>query len=67
MWTAGGFHYWDGNYADILVDERANRLAYDFWRDKVRERITDPALQEKLAPSEPPHPFGVKRPSLEQT
>jgi len=67
LWAAGGFHYWVGNYADILVDERANRLAYDFWRDKVRERITDPALQEKLAPSDPPHPFGVKRPSLEQT
>jgi cation diffusion facilitator CzcD-associated flavoprotein CzcO len=67
LWQAGGFHYWVGNYADILLDDKANRLAYDFWRNKVRERIADPVLQEKLAPLEPPHPFGVKRPSLEQT
>ncbi|TXG95963.1 MAG: cyclopentanone 1,2-monooxygenase, partial [Nevskiaceae bacterium] len=39
---------------------------YDFWRDKTRARIKDPALADKLAPMEPPHPFGVKRPSLEQ-
>jgi cation diffusion facilitator CzcD-associated flavoprotein CzcO len=67
LWQAGGFHYWVGNYADILLDEKANRRAYEFWRDKVRERIADPVLQEKLAPMKPPHPFGVKRPSLEQT
>jgi hypothetical protein len=36
------------------------------WRDKVRARIKDPAVAEKLAPTEPLHPFGVKRPSLEQ-
>src|SRR3546814_14601861 len=28
--------------------------------------MADPDLAEKLAPSEPPHPFGTKRPSLEQ-
>ncbi|MDA8342770.1 MAG: cyclopentanone 1,2-monooxygenase, partial [Actinomycetota bacterium] len=48
-------------------DEQSNRTAYDFWRDKVRARIHDPVTAEALAPMEPPHPFGVKRPSLEQT
>ena len=43
-----------------------NRIAYDFWRDRTRERIHDPAIAEKLAPTDPPHPFGTKRPSLEQ-
>jgi len=65
-WEKGGFHFWVGTFSDILTDERANRLAYDFWRDKVRARIKDPAVAEKLAPTEPPHPFGAKRPSLEQ-
>ena len=66
LWEEGGFAFWAGNFADLLLDEKANRLAYDFWKDKVRGRVADPRLAELLAPSEPPHPFGVKRPSLEQ-
>lgn len=66
MWEMGGFHFWIGTFADVLLNEAANRTAYDFWRDKVRKRIKDPVTAEKLAPLEPPHPFGVKRPSLEQ-
>jgi cation diffusion facilitator CzcD-associated flavoprotein CzcO len=66
QWQAGGLRFWYANFADLLTDERANRHAYDFWRDKTRARIADPALHEILAPSEPPHPFGTKRPSLEQ-
>jgi cyclohexanone monooxygenase len=66
-WRRGGFHFWAGTFSDILVDETANRTAYDFWRDKTRQRIDDPALAELLAPSDPPYPFGTKRPSLEQT
>jgi cyclohexanone monooxygenase len=66
LWEKGGFHFWVGNYIDTLMDEKANRLAYEFWREKTQERINDPALAEILAPAEPPHPFGVKRPSLEQ-
>ena len=41
-------------------------MAYEFWRDKVRQRIKDPRTAEKLAPTVPPHPYGVKRLSLEQ-
>ena len=67
LWTEGGFVPWLGNFADMYTSEKTNRAAYDFWRDKVRERITDPCLQEKLAPTEPPHPYGVKRISLEQS
>lgn len=66
QWQAGGLRFWYANFADLLTDERANRHAYDFWRDKTRARIANPALHESLAPSEPPHPFGTKRPSLEQ-
>ena len=66
LWDVGGFQFWLGGYADLLSNEAANRTAYTFWRDKVRARIQDPVVAEKLAPTEPPHPFGVKRPALEQ-
>lgn len=65
-WEEGGFVPWLGNFAEIYTDEQVNRVAYDFWRDKVRQRIADPAMAEKLAPTIPPHPYGVKRISLEQ-
>jgi cation diffusion facilitator CzcD-associated flavoprotein CzcO len=48
------------------VNEQSNRAAYDFWREKTRARIKDPAVAEILAPAEPLHPYGTKRPSLEQ-
>ncbi len=66
LWAQGGFRFWAGNFFDIGLDEKANRTAYDFWRDKTRARVRDPAVAEMLAPTEPPHPFGTKRPSLEQ-
>ena len=66
-WAKGGFHFWVGTFRDILLDEEANRTAYAFWRDKTRARVDDPAVAEILAPTEPPYPFGTKRPSLEQT
>ena len=65
-WQKGGFHFWFGTFSDILQDKDSNLLAYEFWRDKIRARINDPALKEKLAPMKPLHPFGTKRPSLEQ-
>ena len=65
-WAKGGFHFWGNTFADVLSDPQVNRIAYDFWRDRTRERIHDPAIAEKLAPTDPPHPFGTKRPSLEQ-
>jgi cation diffusion facilitator CzcD-associated flavoprotein CzcO len=66
LWEIGGFAPWIGSFSDILLNEEANRTAYKFWRDKTRVRISDPAVAEILAPTEPLHPFGVKRPSLEQ-
>jgi cation diffusion facilitator CzcD-associated flavoprotein CzcO len=66
VWEIGGFAPWVGSFNDILMDEKANCAAYKFWRDKTRARINDPAVAEILAPTEPVHPYGVKRPSLEQ-
>jgi cation diffusion facilitator CzcD-associated flavoprotein CzcO len=66
IWEIGGLAPWVGSFNDLLANEQSNRAAYDFWRDKTRARIQDPALAEILAPTEPIHPYGTKRPSLEQ-
>jgi cyclohexanone monooxygenase len=66
-WQQGGFHFWAGTFNDILLDERANLTAYQYWREHVHPRIVDPSTAELLAPAVPPYAFGTKRPSLEQT
>ncbi|TPM24599.1 NAD(P)/FAD-dependent oxidoreductase [Mesorhizobium sp. B2-3-5] len=65
LWNSEGFTFWLGNYYDIFSDEKINTEAYNFWRDKVRKRVKDPKIAEMLAPTNPVHPFGVKRCSLE--
>lgn len=66
LWDLGGFRFWAGSYRDLVTDAVANRMAYDFWSERIRDRVHDPRIGELLAPIEPLHPFGVKRPSLEQ-
>ncbi|OJJ85300.1 uncharacterized protein ASPGLDRAFT_57452, partial [Aspergillus glaucus CBS 516.65] len=62
----GGFRFWLGNYKDYLSCKEANRAVYDFWHTKQSTRVTDPKKRALLSPEEPPHPFRVKRPCLEQ-
>lgn len=65
-WERGGFHFWAGTFRDVLSNQDANLFAYHFWRDRTRARLRNENLAETLAPVEPPHAFGAKRPSLEQ-
>ncbi|KAL4876416.1 hypothetical protein BJY04DRAFT_231594 [Aspergillus karnatakaensis] len=65
LWDKGGLAFWFGNYSDLLTSRDANMEAYRFWRDRVHRRVRDQAVAEKLAPEQPPHAFGTKRPSLE--
>lgn len=69
LWAQGGFAPAHANYSDFMTDLESNYAFYEFWRNKVRQRIKkdDPELIESLAPWEPPYPFSTKRPSLEQT
>ncbi|KAK5711156.1 hypothetical protein LTR15_012644 [Elasticomyces elasticus] len=67
LWADGGFRYWLGNYKDYLFDAKANRAVYDYWSKRQRQRLNDPAKRDILAPLEPPHPWGVKRPCLEHS
>ena len=66
IWDMGGFRFLANNYKDMMADETANMEAYNFWRKKVRARITDPEKADLLAPEKPPHAFGGRRLSLEQ-
>lgn len=65
LYSRGGFNFQAANYVDYLVDEKANRMLYDFWCKKTRERVRDPAKADIVAPLEPPYPFATKRSSLE--
>jgi cation diffusion facilitator CzcD-associated flavoprotein CzcO len=58
-----GFGIWMGNFRDVLVDRQANRLISDFVAHKIRERVRDPMVAEKLIPKN--HGFGTRRVPLE--
>ena len=63
LYAQRGFGIWMGNFRDVLVDARANATLSEFMAEKIRERIDDPALAEKLIPTD--HGFGTKRVPLE--
>src|SRR5262249_32864468 len=46
-----GFGIWMGNFRDILIDQAANDTITDFMRRKIRQRVKDPALAQKLTPT----------------
>ncbi len=63
LYAEPGFGIWQGNFRDILTDREANKLISDFIARKIRERVTDPAIAEKLIPKN--HGFGTRRVPLE--
>ena len=58
-----GFGIWQGNFRDVLVDKKANALLSDFVARKIRERVKDQKIAEKLIPKN--HGFGTRRVPLE--
>ncbi len=54
-----GFGIWQGNFRDVLTDRKANALLSDFVARKIRERVTDPTVAERLIPKD--HGFGTRR------
>jgi len=50
-------------FRDILTDRKANALLSDFVARKIRQRVKDPAVAEKLIPTN--HGFGTRRVPLE--
>ena len=58
-----GFGIWLRNFREIFTDEKANAEMSDWIADRIRERVDDPELAEKLIPRD--HGFGVQRVPLE--
>ena len=63
LWAQPGFKKWLGNFRDIMTDRAANEDFAEFVRNKIRARVKDPVVAEKLVPKN--HPFGSKRIPLE--
>jgi cation diffusion facilitator CzcD-associated flavoprotein CzcO len=63
LYSSPGFGVWLGNYRDMLTNELANAEFTSFIADKIRERVNDPALAEKLIPKD--HGFGTRRVPME--
>jgi cation diffusion facilitator CzcD-associated flavoprotein CzcO len=63
LYDSPGFGVWMGQFSDTLTDREANRLASDFIAKKIRQRVKDPAVAEKLIPKN--HGLGTRRVPLE--
>src|SRR5919198_5417664 len=59
LWAEPGFKKWLANFYDIMLPGEANEDYAEFVRQKIRERVKDPVVAEKLVPKD--HPFGSKR------
>jgi cation diffusion facilitator CzcD-associated flavoprotein CzcO len=63
LYAERGFGIWQGNFRDILIDRKANALISDFVARKIRQRVKDQTVAEKLIPKN--HGFGTRRLPLE--
>jgi cation diffusion facilitator CzcD-associated flavoprotein CzcO len=63
LYAQRGFGIWMGNFRDVLVDAAANATLTEFVAQKIRARVHDPQLAEKLIPVD--HGFGTRRVPLE--
>lgn len=63
LYDEPGFGIWLANFREIFMDEAANAELSDYIAGRIRSRVKDPKLAEKLIPRD--HGFGVQRLPLE--
>ena len=63
LYASPGFGVWQGNFSDTLTDRAANALASEFIANKIRKRVHDPVIAERLIPKN--HGLGTRRVPLE--
>ena len=63
LYASPGFGIWVGNFMDMLTNREANAAMSDFVARKIRARVHDPVVAEKLIPKN--HGFGTRRVPLE--
>ncbi len=64
LYQRGGFALWLGNYNDVFTSREVADDVAEFLAAKIRERVRDPEVAEKLIPKS--HTFGTKRPPGEK-
>jgi len=63
LYDEPGFGIWLANFREIFMDEAANAEFSAYIADRIRRRVKDQAVAEKLIPRD--HGFGVQRVPLE--
>lgn len=63
LYEEPGFGIWLSNFREISTDEVANAEFSEYVADRIRRRVKDPVLAEKLIPKD--YGFGVQRVPLE--
>jgi cation diffusion facilitator CzcD-associated flavoprotein CzcO len=63
LYDQPGFGIWLRNFREIFTDEEANAELSEYMAERVRQRVDDPLIAEKLIPRD--HGFGVQRVPLE--
>ena len=63
LYDEPGFGIWLRNFLEIFTDEEANAEFSEYIANRIRARVDDPAIAEKLIPRD--HGFGVQRVPME--
>lgn len=63
LYSEKGFGIWVSSFYDTQMTEEANVSRTEFIASKIRSRVKDPEIAEKLIPTD--HGFGTKRVPLE--
>jgi len=63
LYDEPGFGIWLQNFREIFTDEKANAEISEYLADRIRRRVKDQKVAEKLIPRD--HGFGVQRVPLE--
>ena len=63
LYDEPGFGIWLANFREIFTDEQANAEISEYIASRIRQRVKDPKVAEKLIPKD--HGFGVQRVPLE--
>jgi acetone monooxygenase len=63
LWDDGSLNFWIGGFREVFFDEEVNEAFSEFVRKRIRARIKDPKVADKLVPKD--HGFGTRRVPLE--
>lgn len=63
LYASSGLGLWQGNFRDMGTNPRSNAIVTEFVARKIRARVKDPEVAERLIPKD--HGFGLRRVPLE--